>query len=295
MPSDSDGPNPQPGMDANTQFSFVIYQGPTLPRDTKTRTLIRRRAMRDVAADRKRKGSDWHGRHANRGQYPVLLQAPSDAVAITGRDISVLQSLAQLIGLRLGLGFAPGMPQSLGVQQRGALAGSKFVSFIPSRYGHRSGMASTEALTRATDCVLAKRHSMLVKGGREDQRRILVRYAEALRALQAALDDEGQRSAPETLCAAQLLGIFEVSGSTHALTTYKLTVECKLLSGDDNRQTWIHHVGGATRLMEVQGAISFGGEFEMALLTAHVGPAVRVIVLYSCVRPNAHMLTAIRR
>ena len=47
--------------------------------------------------------------------------------------------------------------------------------------------------------------------------------------------------------------------------------------------------------MEVQGAISFGGEFEMALLTAHVGPAVRVIVLYSCVRPNAYMLTAIRR
>ena len=54
-------------------------------------------------------------------------------------------------------------------------------------------MALAEALTRATDCVLAKRYSMLAKGGREYQRRILVAYAEALRALQAALDDEGQR------------------------------------------------------------------------------------------------------
>jgi len=206
-------------MDANTQLSFVIYQGPTLPRDTKTRTLIRRRAMRNVAADRKRKGSDWHGRHTNRGQYPIFLQAPANAVAITGRDLLVLQSLAPLTGLRLGLGSAPGMPQSPGVQQNGALAaGNKFVSFIPSRYGQISGAASTEALTRATDCVLAKRRSMLVERARDDQHRILVRYAEAVGALQVALDDEAQRSTPETLCAAQLLGIFEVSGSTRFLT-----------------------------------------------------------------------------
>ena len=42
--------------------------------------------------------------------------------------------------------------------------------------------------------------------------------------------------------------------------------------------------------MEVQGAISFRGEFEMSLLMAHVGPAVRVNALSFCVHPNAHML-----
>src|SRR5689334_8535017 len=138
----------------DTQFSFVIYRGPILPRDTKTRTLIRQRAMRDAAAERKRKGSDWYGRNTNRRQYPtVFLKTPSDAAAFRSEDLSVLQSLAPLTGLRLGLGIAPGMmlPQPAGLQQqRVALAGSKFVSFIPSRYRHCSGTASTEALTRAT-------------------------------------------------------------------------------------------------------------------------------------------------
>ena len=37
----------------------------------------------------------------------------------------------------------------------------------------------------------------------------------------------------------------------------------------------MRHIEGATRLMEVRGVGAFKTEFEMALLTAHVGPAVR--------------------
>jgi hypothetical protein len=39
---------------------------------------------------------------------------------------------------------------------------------------------------------------------------VLLHYTKALRALQAALDDETQRMTPETLCATELLGVYEV-------------------------------------------------------------------------------------
>lgn len=51
-------------------FSFVNYDGPTLPEDPNVRKLIRRQAMRDVASDRKSRGG--YGQ-SNLRQYPVFL------------------------------------------------------------------------------------------------------------------------------------------------------------------------------------------------------------------------------
>ncbi|KAK4443459.1 hypothetical protein QBC34DRAFT_310890, partial [Podospora aff. communis PSN243] len=159
-------------------------------------------------------------------------------------DHSLLLSLASLTGLRLGLAVC--IP---GVRQTAVRLGStKVFSFIPSRYGHVS------ALTCATDCVVAKRRAMVTDG---DEAEVLVRYSKALRALQVALDDdERERCAPETLCATLLLGVFE------------------LLSLQEKPFSWLHHIEGATRLLQVRGAGSYESEFELALLTAHVGPAV---------------------
>jgi hypothetical protein len=51
---------------------------------------------------------------------------------------------------------------------------------------------------------------------------ILLHYTKALRALQAALDDETQRTIAETLCATELLGGFE-ERSCSALTVPRTT------------------------------------------------------------------------
>jgi len=51
-------------------------------------------------------------------------------------------------------------------------------------------------------------------GGGFDGLEGLAQYSKALRALQVALNDEAQRYTPETLCATQLLGMFEVRNLT---------------------------------------------------------------------------------
>ncbi|KAK3370800.1 hypothetical protein B0T24DRAFT_300131 [Lasiosphaeria ovina] len=310
-------------------FAFVSYDGPRLPRDAKTRSLIRRRAMKDVAASRRQRGD--YGKH-NLRQFPVFvgefvkaeprddaalpdgsdnddsptpsstetvasahsvtkyeqayqafplrerdcgflasLSPPADAATklqlfhpvprgdaglMAASDLSMLLSLAPLTGLRLGLASLARSPWE--VRNRGPdpsflsaprLGSSKLLAFIPSRYGQ------VATLTHATDCVVAKlRHMMVGQGGGEAD--VLGHYTKALRALQVALDDEEQRFTPETLCATQLLAVYE------------------LLSADGKPVSWIRHVGGATRLIEVRGVDRFKSEFDLALLTAHAGPAV---------------------
>jgi len=185
--------------DSQPKFAFITYQGSNLPRDAETRSLIRRRAMRDVAASRKNSGS--YKQHPNRRQYPVFLtNTPPSLPTVTADDHSLLLSLAPLTGLRLGLATCgPEIPGTI------RLGSTKIFSFIPSRYGHVS------ALSCATDCVVAKRRSMVRGGGGGfDGLDGLAQYSKALRALQVALNDEAQRYTPETLCATQLLGMFEV-------------------------------------------------------------------------------------
>ncbi|KAK3350236.1 hypothetical protein B0T25DRAFT_262523 [Lasiosphaeria hispida] len=257
----------------DSDFSFISYEGPKLPRDPNTRTLIRRRAMKDVAASRKQRG-EYGRQNVNRRQFPVVLDSeetedtpfqstiasleispyPSDNSVVTAEGLSILLCLAPLTGLRLGLARLAHSPsESIRIADffpAPRLGSSKLISFIPSRYGQVS------ALTHATNCVVAKFRFMMgieTPGGESG---VLVHYSKALRALQAALDDEEQWFTPETLCATQLLGVFE------------------LLNGNGVPYSWMRHVGGATRLIEVRGVDAFKSEFEMALLTAHVGPAV---------------------
>lgn len=187
------------GNVTDSQFTFVTYEGPTLPRDAETRSVIRRRAMRDVAAARKKTGS--YKQHPNRRQYPVFIQSPS-VPTVAADDHALLLSLAPLTGLRLGLATCgPDIPG------RVRLGSTKIFSFIPSRYGQ------VPALSYATDCVVAKRRSMILgeSGKHVAGLKALAQYSKALRALQVALDDEKQRCSPETLCATQLLGMFEVN------------------------------------------------------------------------------------
>ncbi len=63
-----------PKEESQASFAFVAYDGPRLPRDPTVRTLIRRRAMKDVAATRKRTGN--YGQH-NLRQLPPFLESDS--------------------------------------------------------------------------------------------------------------------------------------------------------------------------------------------------------------------------
>ncbi|KAH8893086.1 hypothetical protein GQ53DRAFT_805883 [Thozetella sp. PMI_491] len=285
---------------------FVHYEGPRLPRGLGVRRLIRRRAMRDVAAARRKKGD--YGKH-NLGQYPqfqetsvqaetkspedprlalprVLVRqhhvnpksqeclirvsaapscgasyflvpptpAPASNLPVL-KDFAILLTLRQLTGLRLGVGTVT-LSQRFsepGESSASSSLGSwNLVSFLPSRYGR------VPALRHATDCVIAKlrRKHDSSSGVPHRDVSVLAHYHKALCALQAALDDESQRMLPETLFAAQLLGIFE------------------LLDENPETRSWRRHARGAARLIEVRGAQRFHSDFESELFIAHVGSIV---------------------
>lgn len=89
----------------------------------------------------------------------------------------------------------------------GDLEKRRLFSHIPSRYGHHL------PLTYATDCVVARLEHIIRLGGKWcaylDQAS-LPPYIKALQSLQEVLADEKRRMEPETLCAVELLGMFEV-------------------------------------------------------------------------------------
>ncbi|KAL7801535.1 hypothetical protein V8C43DRAFT_137208 [Trichoderma afarasin] len=266
-------------------FSFVNYDGPNLATDAQVRRRIRQQAMKDTAMARRQRGD--YGKH-NMRQYPMFVgpkpllddsevlndasdldqlqqfyQPPSLSMPFAFQDpmmpkqFSVLLNLMPLTGLRLGVGtlshylYEPTQPKDRIIAAQ--VSSQRLLSFIPSRYGHVS------LLRHATDCVIAKLQYL---SQREEDRspkgdlKALMHYQKALKALQHALLDEREWAKPETLCATQLLSIFEA------------------LNGDDREDSWMHHVGGAARLVEARGAHMFNTEFEKALFLAHIGPTV---------------------
>ena len=79
--------------------------------------------------------------------------------------------------------------------------------YIPSRYG------KVASITHATDSLVALLEQIVRTRGRWSPQWdafSLKLYTKALRSLQEAIDDENQRLMPETLCAVELLAIFEV-------------------------------------------------------------------------------------
>ncbi|PNP53544.1 hypothetical protein THARTR1_06238 [Trichoderma harzianum] len=266
-------------------FSFVNYDGPNLATDAQVRRRIRQQAMKDTAVARRQRGD--YGKH-NMRQYPMFMgpkpllddseahydasgpgqlqriyQPPSLSMPFAFQDpmmpkqFSILLNLMPLTGLRLGVGtlshylYEPTQPKDRIIAAQ--VSSQRLLSFIPSRYGHVS------LLRHATDCVIAK---LQYQSQREEDRspkgdvKALMHYQKALKALQHALLDEREWAKPETLCATQLLGIFEA------------------INGDEREDSWMHHVGGAARLVEARGAHMFNTEFEKALFLAHIGPTV---------------------
>ncbi|KAH8822050.1 hypothetical protein F5884DRAFT_110262 [Xylogone sp. PMI_703] len=293
-------------------FPFVIYDGGKLPRDRSVRRLMRQYAMKDVAVARRQRrdygqynlvqyplfleegdqtedlplpeeaqhDNNTSSRHnadvaaSDRGGFTApkrrrhhstvsyrhtnILPAPSASLGLAlPEDFSLLLNLTPLTGLRLGIATSAHLTsdpaQTRDLFSVPHLGSRKLLSFIPSRY------AQVASLRHATDCVIAKlRQIMQSPDSRVANGEVtaLLHYSKALKALRAAIADETQRVTPETLCAVVLLGIFEVLG------------------GNSEAHSWIRHINGATRLIEIRDAHRFNTEFEIALFMVHIGPTV---------------------
>jgi len=85
-----------------------------------------------------------------------------------------------------------------------------YLEFVPPRYG------STECLTAATDCLLARVHNVLAPN--KELFSICNRlYGKALQALQGAIANESLVMKADVLCATQLLSLVEVRAGLNSL------------------------------------------------------------------------------
>ncbi|KAH6885437.1 hypothetical protein B0T10DRAFT_95609 [Thelonectria olida] len=214
-------------------------------------------SLANVPADRRgtrnaKRGTTLHA--ASSLPVPVSIAYPDGT---TTEKFALLLNLTPLTGLRLGIANFSS-PRSDLIRSKDPISisnpgGPKLAHFITSRYG------DVPALQYATDCVTAKLQQILRSPDSpsiDGENTILLHYTKALRALQAALEDETQRMAAETLCATELLAVFEV------------------LDGNMQSHSWMHHAGGAAQLIQVRGAHRFNTESDMALFMAHIGPTV---------------------
>lgn len=91
-----------------------------------------------------------------------------------------------------------------------------YLEYLPARLGRNRALDST------IDCVArALRNLCLPADGRSNVG-ILQSYSKALKHLQKNLEDSGDYLSAETLCATQLLGIFEVSAVQYGRRLYML-------------------------------------------------------------------------
>ncbi|CAK7244223.1 MAG: hypothetical protein STHCBS139747_005759 [Sporothrix thermara] len=164
--------------------------------------------------------------------------------SVATEQFALLRNLVPLTGLRLGIGklssfssdlLQPrreGQPVSLSRQLFSYDLGNPALAhFIVSHYAN----VNVPALQKDAS--------------------LLLLYNKALRAVQAALEDNDQRLTEETLCATELLAVFELL--------------------NDNIPSWRHHAGGAAQLIRVRGTQRFRTSASgTALFLAHIGTSV---------------------
>ncbi|KAL7954494.1 hypothetical protein V8C34DRAFT_294279 [Trichoderma compactum] len=241
-------------MEAPATFSWVSYDNHRVPRDPKSRTLIRRHAMKNVATTRKQR-KNYRG---NVIQYPEsVLRGEDDPSLCHGFKPSVkggkgqprkqkpkkkkavdedsTQTTKQKIA-RLHTMFANDVERKMN-------AGFPILELIAPLTSLHLGFASISCFTsnsgRAGDVLSTSPPSHL-------QSRRLLSYLPGRYGKVAAL----------TCTVDCLLGVFE------------------LLNPQPQMNSWICHAGGAARLIQLRGPDRFQTDFELALFMAHIGPIV---------------------
>ncbi|PVH78222.1 hypothetical protein DL98DRAFT_635944 [Cadophora sp. DSE1049] len=252
------------------EFQFVnsTISCPTVPQDLAVRSMIRKQAMKQASAARKRTGN--YGKH-NLRQYPIflydqdILEAESTNLGMevsvfsesiprspcaqgfeltctkTNFNILLLSSLATLHVCRPVRQLLSQSPNRLVVQLK-AHRRSSYFTYIPSRYD------DVPCLRDAIDCVIA-RTQQIISPDPSTEWQALRSYVKALRSLQAALDDPEQRLQPEVLCATEILALYE-------------------LLDPSGEAAWVRHAAGAARLIRLRGPRSFKTDFQKSLFVA---------------------------
>lgn len=210
------------------ELLFVTAVGQPQPDTGVVRKQIRRQAMSKAAAKRKERGG--YGQ-INKLQYPAsVIQTGSDEVgseetglqtlycarippspSCTGYerlriqygvdllDLSALTDFHVSQGTVISLANGPSLLKHIVRSRQWS-----YFDYLP-RYAEASA-----ALDAASRCVAARLQEFLVCPHAPTSRGTLCLYSCALKALQAELEDPGTCLRPETLCATQVLGLYEV-------------------------------------------------------------------------------------
>lgn len=158
-----------------------------------------------------------------------------------------------------------------------------FIQEVPARIGHN------RALDAAVAC-LVNAHSSMVH--RKEAEEILNPglYLRAVQTLQTCLEDPKQGMSPNTLCASVILGLVEVRASQIPISSTKPCLQA--LAGPRVGNRYLAHVGGAGRLMELQGPGQCEDRFAKEILRFNRGGIVSGLI--SLCYSGIHMLTSCR-
>ncbi|KAH8819431.1 hypothetical protein F5884DRAFT_892477 [Xylogone sp. PMI_703] len=275
----------------------LLWINPTVSNAPPSRSTLRREIMKTVATRRKREPKRSH---PNGRQFPVFIsnsgsasetltnaqetERAIDMVKAIEQDcyqISMDQSLSpahfQFFALtppsmlsKCNLGFRDlSLLASLEVgrytgqrllqnpQNISHFLGGKnwtYFRYVPSQYNQNI------VIRNATDCVLARIKSALTPEDTKWETLALSAYLKALLCLQEAMNTSLGPPTAETLCATQILGLYE-------------------LLNPNRESAWIKHVAGAASIIELRGPGSYGSDFEKSLFMSHVGPIVTESIL----------------
>ncbi|UKZ57541.1 hypothetical protein TrVGV298_011400 [Trichoderma virens] len=285
-------------MEVPPTFSFVSYDNHRVPQDPKSRTLIRRHAMRDVATTRKQRknyrgnviqypesvlcGDDKEsarrdpipsvkgGKSRPKKQKPKKKKAVDDNTQTTKQQIArfhtiFVNDIERKMNAGLHLGFASITCFTSESGRAGDVLSSSPLSHLQSR-GLLSYLPSrygkVAALTYTVDCLVARLNQItrnsVTNGGSSDEEDGIV-----FRHYAKALKEIQKAIDDDALRTSQ-----ETLYATELLGIFEL------LSPQPEIKSWICHAGGAARLIQLRGPDGFKTDFELALFMAHIGPIV---------------------
>ncbi|KAJ4375299.1 hypothetical protein N0V83_002385 [Neocucurbitaria cava] len=121
-----------------------------------------------------------------------------------------------------------------------------FIREVPSRIGHNAALDAAVA-------VLVNAHTSLIHKKMSNEIVSPELYIRAIKTLQTSLEDPQQGLSTNTLCASVLLGLVEA------------------LAGPREGNRYLAHVGGAGRLMELQGPEQYQDPFAKEILRFNRG------------------------
>ncbi|KAH0495101.1 hypothetical protein TgHK011_008671 [Trichoderma gracile] len=298
-------------MNAPPTFSFVSYDNHRVPQDPKSRTLIRRHAMRDVATTRKQKGN-YRG---NAIQNPEsILPAEEEPIPLRGSDKPSVQASKRRSNKHKSSKKKPIVDDKQIRKHQLACLHTIFGDDLEQKMSTRFpileliapltslhlGFATISYFTSETgktgDILYAFPLSHL------QSRRLLSylpsRYGKVsaltctVDCLVARLDQiirgsmTGCASQGEEDCVvfgyyAKALKEIQRAIDDEVLRTSQETLYAtellgifELLTPQAEMNSWVYHTRGAAQLIQLRGFDRFQSDFELALFMAHIGPIV---------------------